>query len=137
MRAVGALAAAVVVVAGTVAIAAPADATTRGIRKPTLTVVCAQPHHGDSYTAVRFRQHGRWTPRGAVVVTLTPATSVHTKSEMHTRTGASGWFRLRRTLHSINTGPWVAGHTYSWTTELSGRDWATARRGTVTLTGSC
>lgn len=133
---VGALAAAMTV--GAVATAAPASAVTHTIRKPTLTVVCTEPHHGKFYSAVRFRQHGREFA-GSVLVTLTNGSGGdgHAKAEMRTRTGTYGFFRVHRTLHSSNTGPWVAGLTYSWTTAVYTQSAATARRGTVTLTGSC
>lgn len=135
-RTVGMLAATTAVTAGVVATAAaPAGAATT-ISKPRLSVVCTQPHHGLSYAAVRFRQHGRWAAGAAVTATLTPALSEHVKAEMHTTTGPHGWFHLRRTLQSSTTGPWIAGTTYTWTTEIIGGA-AVARRGTVTLTNSC
>lgn len=125
------------VTAGSIAAAAPAGAATHTIRRPTLTVVCSQPHHGKNYSAVRFRQHGR-AFAGSVVVTLANGSGDgHPKAEMHTRTGTFGFFRLHRTLHSVNTGPWVAGATYSWTTAVYAGTAATARRGTVTLTSNC
>jgi len=136
VHAVGALAVTAAVTATAVVTAAPAGAVTRGISKPTLTVVCTQPHHGDYYSAVRFRQHGREFA-GSVVVTLAVNNSPRTKAELHTKTGPYGWFRLRRVLHSSETGPWIAGTTYSWTTAIYQKTAATARRGTVTLTGSC
>ena len=136
VRTVGALAATAAVTAATVVTAAPAGAVTRGISKPTLTVVCTQPHHGSYYSAVRFRQHGREFA-GSVVVTLAVSNRARTKAELHTKTGPYGWFRLRRMLHSSDTGPWVAGATYSWTTAIYQKTAAVARRGTVTLTGSC
>jgi hypothetical protein len=40
-------------------------------------------------------------------------------------------------LHSSNTGPWIVGTSYSWTTSIYQHSAATARRGTVTLTSSC
>jgi hypothetical protein len=97
-----------------------------------LSVICDQPHHGTSFSAVRFRQHGRWAAGGSVIVEL--RSGQHTKVELHTTTGPHGWFALRRTLHS---GPWIAGSSYTWTTIIQGKTWATARRGTVTLTGNC
>ena len=137
VRVVGALATTAALTAGAVASAGPAGALTASIAKPTLTVVCAQPHHGSLYDAVRFRQHGRWAAGASVVVELSTGNSDHPKVEMHTTTGPHGWFHLRRTLHSSNTGPWVAGATYTWTTAIYKKTAATARRGTVTLTGSC
>jgi hypothetical protein len=116
--------------------AAPAGAITPTIHKPTLTAVCGQPHHGNVYTEVRFRQRGRGFA-GSVVVTLSTASSDHPKVEMHTKTGPDGAFTLRRTLHSTNTGPWIAGATYSWTTAIYQKTAAMARRGTVTLTANC
>jgi hypothetical protein len=133
---VGALAATAAVATAVVVSAAPAGAVIQRIHKPTLTVVCARPHHGDSYTAVRFRQHGRGFA-GSVVVTLAKGKSSNPKVEMHTKTGLDGAFRLRRMLHSSNTGPWIAGATYAWTTAIYAKTAAMARRGTVTLTGSC
>ena len=137
LRAVGALVAGAGLIGSAVALASPATAATAGIRKPTLTVVCTAPHHGNIYSAVRFRQHGSWSASGAVHATLAKGPSARPKAEMRTKTLADGYFRLRRTLHSGDTGTWVAGATYTWTTEVSGRTWAVARRGTVTLTGSC
>jgi hypothetical protein len=135
-HAVGALAVTAAVTGAAVVTASPAGALSTGISKPTLTVVCAQPHHGDHYTAVRFRQHGHEFA-GSVVVTLAVGNSPHAKAELHGKTGPKGWFRIRRTLHSSTTGPWIAGATYSWTTAIYQKTAATARRGTVTLTGSC
>jgi hypothetical protein len=137
VRLVGALGAAAVVTISAVAGAAPAGAVVPSIHTPTLTVVCSKPHHGTFYSAVRFRQHGRWAAGSSVIVTLAPGKGDHIKAEMHTKTRADGTFRLRRTLHSENTGPWVAGAIYSWTTAVYAKSAAMARRGTVTLTGSC
>jgi hypothetical protein len=134
-HAVGAIVATAAVTAAAVVTAAPAGAVTTGISKPTLTVVCAEPHNGDRYTAVRFRQHGREFA-GSIVVTLAVANSARVKAEIHAKTRADGSFRLRRVLHS-STAPWIAGATYSWTTSIYQKTAATARRGTVTLTGSC
>jgi hypothetical protein len=134
-RTAGALAATAAVTASAVVVATPAGAST-AISNPRFSVVCTQPHFGQYYTAVRFRQHGRWSAHAPVTVTLANAKSDHPKAEMHIRTGPHGWFWLRRTLHSSNTGPWVAGVTYTWTTEIIG-DAAVARRGTVTLTNRC
>jgi hypothetical protein len=135
-RVVGALAAATAVTVGAVTTATPAGAVTPTVRKPTLTVVCAQPHHGNFYSAVRFRQRGHGFA-GSVVVTLSTGNGGRTKAEMHTKTGTYGFFRLHRMLHSSNTGPWIAGATYAWTTAIYAKTAAMARRGTVTLTGSC
>jgi hypothetical protein len=134
-RAVSALAVSTALTAGAVATAAPASASTT-ISKPRLSTVCTQPHFGRLYSAVRFRQHGRWGSGDPVTVTLTTASGEHVQAEMHTRTGPHGWFHLRRTLHSTDTGPWIAGASYTWTTVIIG-DAAIARRGTVTLTTSC
>ena len=136
-RAVGALAATVGLIGSAIMVAAPANAATAGIRRPTLTVVCTEPHHGSVFTAVRFRQHGTWSAGGDVLASVGLGFSVRPKAVLHTKTLSDGSFRLRRTLHSGDTGPWVAGETYTWTTEISGKTWAVARRGTVTLTGSC
>lgn len=134
-RAVSALAVSAAVTAGAVATAAPASAATP-ISNPRLTVVCTQPHTGKFYSAVRFRQHGRWGSGAAVTVTLTPAKSEHVQAEMHKKTGPHGWFRFHRTLHSDTTGPWIVGTSYTWTTVIIGNA-AIARRGTVTLTNNC
>jgi hypothetical protein len=132
-RTVGVLAATAAVTASAVVVATPAGAAT-AISSPRLRVVCTQPHHGNYFSAVRFRQHGRWGAGAAVNVTLT--TGKHVDAKMHTTTGPHGWFRLDRTLHNTDTGPWIAGTTYTWTTSVIG-DAAIARRGTVTLTNSC
>jgi hypothetical protein len=137
MRAVSALGAGLGLIGSTVAVAGAADAAVAGIRNPTLTVVCTEPHHGNVFTAVRFRQHGAWATGGAVLATVANGLGARPKAAMHTKTLADGTFRLRRTLHSGDTGTWVAGATYTWTTEVAGKTWAVARRGTVKLTGSC
>lgn len=135
VRAVSALAAGAALTAGAVATAAPAGAAT-AISNPRLTVVCSQPHFGRLYSAVRFRQHGRWGSGDPVTVTLTEGSGEHVKVELHKRTGPHGWFRFDRTLYSSKTGPWIAGASYTWTTTIIG-DAAIARRGTVTLTTNC
>jgi len=137
MRAVGALGTGLGLIGSTLVAAGSAEAATTGISRPTLTVVCTEPHHGDVFTAVRFRQHGAWAAGGSVVASLAKGFSLRPKAEMHTKTLADGSFRLRRVLHSGDTGTWIAGTTYTWTTIVSGKTWAVARRGTVTLTGSC
>ena len=134
-RTVGVLAATAAVTASAVVVATPAGAAT-AISTPRLRVVCTQPHHGNYFSAVRFRQHGRWGAGAAVDVRLATAKTDHVVAEMHTKTGPHGWFHIRRTLHSINTGPWIAGTAYTWTTSVIGGA-AIARRGTVTLTNSC
>jgi hypothetical protein len=137
MRAIGAFGVGAGLIGGTLAAAAPAAAATAGIRNPALTVVCTAPHHGNVFTAVRFRQHGAWSANGAVLATVANGFGSRPKAAMHTKTLADGSFRLRRTLHAGDTGTWIAGATYTWTTEVYGKTWAVARRGTVTLTGSC
>jgi hypothetical protein len=129
--------AATAAVTSAVATAGPAGAVEPGIQRPTLTVACGQPHHGLFYSAVHFRQHGRWGAGGSVVVTLSPMKSERPKATMHTKTRADGTFRLHRMLHSSNTGPWIAGASYTWTTAIYCNSSATARRGTVTLTNNC
>jgi len=138
MRGVGALGAVLITTsAGVIADATTAGAATAAINNPRLTVVCSSPHNGLSYSVVRFRQHGRWTPNTPVEVTLGKAE--HVKVTMHTRTGPEGRWHLRRLLHSSNTGPWILGTAYTWTTSIVGKgsDAAIARRGTVTLTNNC
>jgi hypothetical protein len=136
-RIVCALGAAAAVTTSALVTAAPAGAVERGIAKPTMRVVCGETHHGPYFTAIRFRQHGRWAAGGAVVVKVASGNSNHVRAEMHTRTRADGTFRLHRTLYSNDAGPWIRGATYTWTTAIYGKTWAVARRGTVTLTGSC
>ena len=136
-RIVGALAAGVGLIGSAAVLAAPADAATPAIYRPTLRVVCTEPHHGNVFSAVRFRQHGAWAAGGSVEAAVAKGFSLRPKAVMHGKTLADGTFRLRRTLHSGDTGTWIAGATYTWTTEVSGKTWAVARRGTVTLTGSC
>ena len=136
-RTVGALAVSAAVAVGTLGSAAPADAAGTIINGPTLTVVCDAPHHGPSYSTVRFRQRGHWAADATVVVTLSYGLANQPKVEMHTKTGPHGWFRVHRLLHSSNTGPWVVGTSYSWTTALYKNTAATARRGTVKLVNGC
>jgi hypothetical protein len=133
----GALAATAAIAAVAVVTAPSAGAIEAGIRKPTLTVVCTQPHHGPYFSAARFRQRGHWAAGGSVIVTLASGSTARPRAVLHTTTDAGGDFRLRRTLVSKDAGPWIAGATYTWTTAIYGDTWATARRGTVTLTGSC
>lgn len=136
-RTAGILAATAAVAVGTIAAAVPAEATGTIINAPRLSVVCTAPHHGLYYSEVRFRQGGHWAGGASVVVTLSYANAEHAKVEMHTKAGPHGWFKVRRTLHSDNTGPWVSGTTYTWTTALYKQTAATARRGTVKLVNGC
>jgi hypothetical protein len=102
-----------------------------------LTVVCSAPHHGVQFTAVRYTQRGKWVAGGKVRVTITRGESQFPGAVLHTTTGPHGWFHLRRTLWSDGQPAWVLGASYSRTTSITGDTWAVARRGTVTLTGSC
>jgi hypothetical protein len=124
-------------VGGAVTAAQSAAAVEPGIRKPELRVVCAQPHHGNHFTAVRFVQHGKWVAGGKVRATISRGLSTPPTAVLHTTTGPHGWFHLRRILVSDGEPAWVRGASYSWTTSISGDTWAFARRGNVTLTGSC
>jgi hypothetical protein len=137
MRALGTLVTAGALVGGMITAAAPAGAVEPGIHKPSLTVVCGQPHHGNYFSAARFAQHGRWAAAGKVSVTITRINTAHPAAVLHTRTGAHGWFHLRRTLNGDEHPAWIAGARYTWTTSVYGKTWAVARRGSVTLTGSC
>lgn len=133
----GTLALAGALAVGLVAAAAPAGAVEPGIRTPTLTVVCTQPHHGKYFTAVRFSQHGKWAAGGAVRVTVARAKHAAHRAVLHTQTGPHGWFHLTRMLAGDGTPTWAIGTRYTWTTSIHGDTWATARRGSVELTGSC
>lgn len=137
VRALGTLAAIVGLSGGVLAAATSAGAVEPGIRRPTLTVVCDQPHHGKYFTAVRYVQRGSWAAGGEVVVSITRGDSVLPRAVMKTTTGSDGSFHLHRTLNSKDLRPWVVGARYNWTTTIFGKTWATARRGTVTVTGSC
>ncbi|MDT4916865.1 MAG: hypothetical protein QOI15_820 [Pseudonocardiales bacterium] len=137
VRALGAVATAAALTGGLLVSATPAGAVEPGIRKPTLTVVCAQPHHGKYFAAVRFSQNGKWAADGNVRVTIARATHATHRAVLHTQTGPRGWFRLDRTLTGDDGPIWAAGTRYTWTTSISGDTWATARRGSVRLTGSC
>jgi hypothetical protein len=137
MRAMGAVATTGAVVGALVAAAPPAGAVEFGPQRPTLTVVCSAPHHGKYFSAARFAQHGRWAADGRVRISITRVKQAQPETVLHTRTGPHGWFHIRRTLSGDQHPPWVAGASYTWTTEVSGKSWAMARRGTVTLTGSC
>lgn len=137
MRALCALAATGAVVGSMLTVATPAGAVESTIHRPRLTVVCAEPHHGNFYSTVRFAQHGRWAAAGKVRIDISRAERAQPAVVLHTRTGPHGWFHLRRTLSGDQDPVWIAGASYTWTTEVYGRTWAMARRGSVTLTGSC
>jgi hypothetical protein len=137
VRALAALASAIAVASGAMITAQPAGALEPGIRKPILRVVCSEPHHGPYFTAVRYKQRGLWAADGKVVVTLSRQDSDRARAVLHTHTVADGSFHLNRRLYSKDNGPWVRGATYTWTTAIYGDTWAVARRGNVTLTGSC
>jgi hypothetical protein len=137
IRALGAVATTCALLGSSATGAAPAGAVEFGPHQPSLTVVCSAPHHGNYFSAARFAQHGRWAANGKVRITITPVTRAAPETVLHTRTGPHGWFHIRRTLNGDQHPKWVAGASYTWTTEVSGRSWAMARRGTVTLTGSC
>jgi hypothetical protein len=124
-------------VAVAVATAAPASAASPGIRKPTFSVVCSQPHHARMFTAASFRQRGLWAAGGHVTVTLSSGHARRAAATINATTDATGHFRINRILVARHTSPWRIGATYTWMTEISGDSWATARRGTVVLGGSC
>lgn len=137
VRALGALASAAAVAGAALVAAQPAGALDATIRKPTLTVICSEPHHGPHYTAARFTQSGQAAAGGKVKATISAPNSTYARAVMRTQTAADGSFHLRRTLYSQDAGPWVVGATYTWTTYVHGGSWGMARRGSVTLTGSC
>lgn len=137
VRALGTVAVSAALTGTALATNAPATAAEPGIQRPTLTVVCAAPHHGIQFTAARFTQAGKWAAGGKVRVTIARAASDRPSEVLHARTGPHGWFHVRRTMYSDGPPAWVAGASYTWTTTISGDTWAVARRGSVTLTGSC
>ena len=137
MRALGAVTATGALAGGVLTTATPAGAVDFGPQRPTLTVVCKAPHHGKYYSAARYDQRGRWVADAKVRVTITRINRAQPETVLHTRTGPHGWFHIRRTLKGDDHPAWVAGAEYTWTTEAYGKSWAMARRGTVTLTGSC
>jgi hypothetical protein len=123
--------------AAAMAAAGPASASSPGIRKPTLSVVCGQPHHARSFTAVAFKQRGSWAANGHVTITVTRGDSLRTAATIETTTDAAGDFRVDKVLVRKHARPWRAGATYRWTTEIAGDSWLTARTGTVVLSGTC
>jgi hypothetical protein len=137
VRAFGALGTAGVITAATLVTPATAAAVDRGIRRPTLTVACGHVHHGNHYSAVRFAQRGRWVAGAHVKVTIARTDSAPARAVLRTETGPHGWFHLRQVLVADDGQSWVAGTSYSWTTEIYGKTWAMARRGSVKVTGSC
>lgn len=122
---------------GALASAAAADASTPGIRKPTLSVVCAQPHHAGVFVAAEFRQRGSWAAHGQVTVTISAAHARRPVATLEASTGTTGTFHIDKVLVRTHNSPWRAGATYMWTTEIDGNSWVTARSGTVVLGGSC
>jgi len=120
-----------------VAAAGPAAAATPGIWRPNLTVVCSQPHHAGLFTAAKYHQRGLWAAGGSVTVTISTARTHRTLATIKAKTDATGRFSIDKVLVRSASSPWRTGVKYDWLTEISGDSWATARAGTVALSGSC